>query len=447
MSTAVEPQERLASPERKASGWGSRAGLDVTAVFTGYLVFLFAIPSTMIVESLGTLGHPATILSLVSLLWYAWFHLHRSEHIQGGRSPVRAAGIAFALVMFLVYGHAMTTFIPSSEVTNADSSMFRMIGLIGVMLILNDGINSVERCRTLLRRMVIAGMLIAILAIVQFFTGDVWIDRMSLPGLTPPDLLGIGQRNGFFRPNATATNAIEFGAVMAMLLPIAFTNAQTATKHKVLVWVPVVILAFASLVALSRTAILCAGIAMAILVPAWSRRAQIQTMIAAPFLLVGAGLAVPGLLGTLKGMFLGAGEDSSVASRTESYGVAWEYIQRHWLLGRGYNTFLPQYWILDNAYLQFVIGTGIVGTTALLALIWSAVRSAGQAQRTFTQTRDQLMARSLMAAVVAGAVSLLFFDAFSFPQSAGMTMMVLGLAGASLRLARTTTTTSQTLTR
>lgn len=420
------------------SGWGSRAGLDVTAVFTGYLLFLFAIPATMIVESLGTLGAPATILSLFALVWYLWYHLHRSEGLQGGASPVRRAGIVFMLVMLLVYAHAMTTFIPGAEVTNADTSLLRILGVIGIMLVLSDGTNSVERWHVMLGRMAWAGAIIAVLALVQFVTGQLWIDRISIPGLTPPDMPGgIGGRGQFARPSATATNAIEFGAVLAMLLPIAFTHAQTATRHRVRAWIPVALMAFASLISLSRTAIICVVIGMAILVPAWNRRARIQVAIAAPFALVAAGVAVPGLLGTLKGMFLGIGEDSSVASRTESYGVAFAYVARHPILGRGYNTFLPQYWILDNAYLQILIGTGIVGLLALLWLAFSAARSALLAQRTFAERRDQLMARSLLAGVVAGSVSLFFFDAFSFPQSAGVLMMVFGLAGASQRLART----------
>lgn len=419
-----------------ASGWGRRGGLDVTAVFTGYLVFLFAIPATMIVEPLGTLGAPATILSLLALLWYLWFHLHRSEGLRGGSSPVRRAGIGFMLVMLLVYGHAMTTFIPGDEITNADSSLLRILGLIGLMLVCSDGLDSVERWRTLMQRLAFAGAAISLLAIFQFLTGQLWIDLIQLPGLTPPNAAEVGSRGMFTRPSATATNAIEFGAVIAMLLPIAFTNAQTSRHHRVWNWLPVFIISFAALLSLSRTAIICVVIGMAVLVPAWSRRAQLQLLVAAPFALVGAGLAVPGLLGTLRGLFLGIGKDSSVSSRTNSYAVAWSYIERQPLLGRGYNTFLPQYWILDNAYLQILIGTGVVGLVALLVLIAAALHSARQAQRLFRHTDDALMARAVLAATVAGAVSLFFFDAFGFPQSAGIVMLVLGLAGSSLRLAR-----------
>ncbi|MEL4505648.1 O-antigen ligase family protein [Luteococcus sp. H138] len=431
MSSAVEHSRA------RSTGWGSRAGLDVTAIFTGYVVLLFAIPATMIVASLGTLGAPATILSLFALGWYAWHHLHRADPLQGGPSPVRRAGLALAVVMLVVYGHAMTTFIPGFELTNADSSLLRILGLIGLMLVLNDGINSVDRWRTMLHRLSIAGAAVALLAIAQFFTHDLLIDRMSIPGLTPPVDAQVGTRGMFTRPSASATNAIEFGAVIAMFLPIAFTNAQTAVRHRLWHWVPVALMSFAALVSLSRTAIICVAIGMAVLVPAWSRRAQLQVLFAAPIGLAAAGVAVPGLLGTLRGLFLGAGEDSSVASRTQSYGVAWSYIVRHPWLGRGYNTFLPRYWILDNAYLQILIGTGIIGIGALFYLILSAARSARQAQSLFRDPTDALAARSLLAAVVAGSVSLFFFDAFSFPQSAGCVMLVYGLAGASLRLART----------
>ncbi|MEL4357767.1 MULTISPECIES: O-antigen ligase family protein [unclassified Luteococcus] len=430
MSTAVQ------HPRARTSGWGSRAGLDVTAIFTGYVILLFAIPATMVVEALGTLGAPATILSLLALGWYTWHHLHRAEPLQGGPSPVRRAGILLALVMLLVYGHAMTTFIPGFELTNADTSLLRLLGLIGLMLVLNDGINSIDRWRVMLNRLSIAGAAVALLAILQFFTNDLLIDRMSIPGLTPPTGATVGTRGMFTRPSASATNAIEFGAVIAMFLPIAFTNAQTAVRHRLWRWLPVGLMAFAALVSLSRTAIICVVIGMAILVPAWSRRAQLQVLLAAPVGLVAAGVAVPGLLGTLRGLFLGAGDDTSVHSRTDSYGVAWQYILRHPWLGRGYNTFLPRYWILDNAYLQILIGTGIVGTLALFYLIFNAARSARTAQRLFRDPADALAARSLLAAVVAGSVSLFFFDAFSFPQSAGCVMLVYGLAGASLRLAR-----------
>lgn len=429
---------------RGATGWAPRAGLDVTAVFTGYLVFLLAIPATMVVKSLGTMGAPATMLSLLALAWYMWHHLHRTEPVGGGASPVRQSAIVFIAVSLIVYGHAMTTFIPGLEQTNADASMLRALGMMGIVLVVTDGITSVDRWRALMRRMGIAGALVACVAIAQFFTHQMWIDRLSIPGLTPPVVAEVGERGMFTRPSATATNAIELGAVLSMFLPMAFTVAQTSRRHRLLAWVPVGLMGFAALVSLSRTAIICVAIGMAVLVPAWSRRAKLQLVALAPFALMGVGAAVPGLLGTLRGLFTGAGNDSSVASRTNSYAVAFAYIERHPFLGRGYGTFLPNYWILDNAWLQLVIGTGFIGTAAFAWLVLEAVRSARTAEREFQQqgridgtgNTNALLARSVMAGVCAGAVSLFFFDGLSFPQSAGAVMMMLGLAGASLRLAR-----------
>lgn len=440
MTTPARPQP--------TSGWRGRTGLDVTTVFTGYVVFLFAIPATMIVMALGTLGAPATILSLLAAVWYLFHHLQRGHEVPHGGSPVRQAGIGFLIAMLVVYGHAMTTFIPGMEITNADSNLLRIIGITTLMLVANDGIDSTERWHIMLQRLAMAGAVISLLAAAQFFTHQLWIDRITIPGLTPPKTDGVGTRGQFTRPSATATNAIEFGSVLSMFLPIGFTWAQTAAKRKPLAWACVGLMGFAALISLSRTAIICVVIGLAVLVPAWTRKEKIGLAVIAPFAVVGAGVAVPGLLGTLRGLFLGAGQDSSVASRTASYDVAFSYVARHPFLGRGLGSFLPRYWILDNAYLQLLIGAGIVGIIALLCVIVSAVRSALAAEKIFAATaastgggrEDALMARSLAASVLAGSVSLIFFDGLSFPQSAGCLMLVLGLAGASLRLARVAST-------
>ena len=82
-------------------------------------------------------------------------------------------------------------------------------------------------------------------------------------------------------------------------------------------------------------------------------------------------------------------------------------------------------------------------------LVFQALRSARMAERIFAAQataeghKHALLARSVMAGSAAGAVSLFFFDGLSFPQSAGAVMMMFGLAGASLRLARDNTTTTE----
>lgn len=415
-----------------------RGGLDVTAVFTWYLVFLFAIPATAVVGALGTVGSPATIFSLVALVWYLLYQINRTRPLTGGGSPVRRAMLAFMLVMVLVYAHAMTTFIPPSERTNADSSLIRIIGTAGIVLVLCDGLRDRARLRTMLGRITIGVTCLAILAIAQFATGQAFVDRIAIPGLTLPSTDGaIGSRGEFVRPAGTATNAIEFGAVIAMGMPIALTLAVTSRRRKLVAWLPVALIGITVLFSLSRTTIICVALAMLVLFPGWNRKVRMGILAAAPVGILAAGVAVPGLLGTLRGMFLGAGDDTSVQSRTDAYAVAGSYINRHLWLGRGYNTFLPQYWILDNAYLQMLIGGGLVGLVALLALMGSGIVSAFQAMHTFVDDDDKLIARALMASATAGAVSLFFFDALSFPQSAGMVTMVIGLCGAALRIART----------
>ena len=140
-------------------------------------------------------------------------------------------------------------------------------------------------------------------------------------------------------------------------------------------------------------------------------------------------------------MFSNAGQDPSIASRTGSYDIAGEFISESPLVGKGFGTFLPKYWILDNAYLGMTIEAGFLGLLALLTLIACGLVSArSRAQDLAARTRPvrstRNMPRRVLASVAAGAGGLAFFDAFAFPQTAGCLFLLIGLAGAMLRITR-----------
>jgi O-antigen ligase len=147
-------------------------------------------------------------------------------------------------------------------------------------------------------------------------------------------------------------------------------------------------------------------------------------------------LTVPGVLGTITRLFTGVNGDASVQSRTGSYDIAGQFIERSPILGRGFGTFLPKYWILDNGYLGLIIEGGFVGLLGLLAVIVAGVWASRMAVRRLSDPFEQDLARALCAGISAGAAGLAFFDTFGFPQSAGVFFMVIGLAGAMWRLAR-----------
>ena len=74
---------------------------------------------------------------------------------------------------------------------------------------------------------------------------------------------------------------------------------------------------------------------------------------------------MPGLLGTLRSLFLHASSDPSVKGRTNDYTVVFQYVgERPWF-GRGPGTFLPgRYILLDNQFLGALVATGVVGVIA-----------------------------------------------------------------------------------
>jgi polysaccharide biosynthesis protein PslJ len=151
-------------------------------------------------------------------------------------------------------------------------------------------------------------------------------------------------------------------------------------------------------------------------------------------------VTVPGMVGTISGLFGGvASADSSVTSRLDSFSVALSYVARAPFFGRGFGTFLPRYRIFDNQYLLGLVETGAVGLAAML-LLWvvPVVALARVLGRTAAASPQRLIGAALLASCVVGGVDLAFFDGFGFPMMPAIWFVLLGLAGAYVRLARAT---------
>ncbi|WP_052462673.1 O-antigen ligase family protein [Nigerium massiliense] len=417
--------------------------LDGVTVFSVYVFVLLLIPSNLTISALGSLGVPGMLIGILAFAWWAWEQTNRLQPLPGGSTAVRKAALIFLVVLLMVYAHSALLPLPEDERSVADSGMLRILGMCGVILALNDGIDSRERLRVLLRRLGIAGAVMAVLAIVQVVSGSLIVDSITIPGLAPHDTAtaDVTLREGRVRPTGTSTNAIEFGAILAMFLPIAITSARAARSRARAIWgwLAVGLISLAALLAMSRTALICAAVAVLVMLPVWPSRSRLLIMVTGVVGLLGASLVFPGLGGTLRGLFLGAAGDPSVQSRTSGYGIATEFILQNPILGRGFATFLPKYWILDNLYLQYTVDTGLLGLAALVGILVSAMVCAYKATKRLSATVDREYSAALLAAAAAGSVSLLFFDAFAFPQSAGIVCLVVGLCGATWRLTRAQT--------
>ena len=80
-------------------------------------------------------------------------------------------------------------------------------------------------------------------------------------------------------------------------------------------------------------------------------------------------------------LFTGISQDDSARSRTDSYALAFDFIQQRPFFGRGFSTFLPTYRIIDNQYLGLLIETGVVGLLAFISLLVTALVVAGRLSR------------------------------------------------------------------
>lgn len=417
---------------------GARPGWDAVTVLTVGLVLNCALPSYLSVAVLGPLGRPGVVWFLAAVLWWEWSQLQRPFPLGVQPQPARRFLFLFLGVMLASYGLNNLAGLPADEARAADSGLLKGLSWVGIFLIAHDGITSRERLLVLLRRVATIGALMSALGLLQFFTGESFISSLYIPGFTAgSDFDNIQSRAGFLRAAGTASHPLEYGVVLCMSLPIAITLALHDARGKaVLRWLSVGVVGAASALSVSRSALIGIATALIVLLPSWSRAARLRAGIILAVGVLGMYLFVPGMVGTVRGLFTGLSEDSSTQSRTDSYGAAFDLVSRNPVAGRGFGTFLPSYRILDNEYLLLVIELGILGLCSFVLLVLSGIYCCARACR---RSRDPLLRQlcfALISSLTAGGVMFAFFDALSFPMAASFMFLALGVAGALWRIAR-----------
>ena len=418
------------------SGVEPDVGLGALWLLSLYAALLLLVPSPWVLGAVGSAGTPASLLALAGGYGWFWGRIYRRGSWTAFSQPVRNASLVLFLVLLAVYANSMLGPIEPASVSAADNGMLRAAAWVGIVVVANDGIRDLDAVRTLLRRLTVLAALVAGLALLQFASRDLIIDRLSVPGLTLNSaVLGLAERNGLSRAPGTALSPIELGVVLAMVLPAAATFALSG-RRPLLSWLAVGTMSLAIFLSISRAALLAALVAVVCMLPVWSRRVR--------WAAAGFGLAtfafvyvsVPGLLGAFGSLFLGISTDPSALSRTDSYEAAGVFFARHPLMGRGFGTFVPEYRILDNQWLLLAIETGLLGITTFSAVLGLAVVVARRARLVLALEVDQQLAQSLLAGTVAGASGMFFFDALSFPMAAGVLFLMVGLSGAVWHAAR-----------
>jgi polysaccharide biosynthesis protein PslJ len=418
----------------------SRRSIDAVALLTTYMALLLFIPATEVFSPLGAAGGPPTLFAVVLFLAYLWTWFDPESKLDRAYQPVRLLGLAFTCIMIASWVSANRHALPTLQRNAADRALISVAGWFGVLLIAADGINTMQGLRTLIRRLVNGVTVVAAVGMLQFFTTKNLADYIKIPGLHALALdTNLITRGSFIRPQSTASHPIEFGAVLAITLPLAIYQARFAAPDKRWWrWAQVAIIAGTAPLTVSRSAILGLIVVGLVILPTWPKRDRRVAYVVIVLFVLATWVAVPGLVGTIRGLFESIGSDSSTMSRTSALSAAPSLIAQHPWLGMGPSTLLPAtYFYVDDQYLTSVIETGILGLLALVSLFVVGWLVARNTRRLSSDPESRQLAQCFAACSVVAAVSFATYDALSFPMATSLTFLVIGLNGAHWRLSRT----------
>ncbi|MDP8931293.1 MAG: O-antigen ligase family protein [Actinomycetota bacterium] len=441
MTPTASPSITLPAPPLRLAPVGldedvlAPPSFDAVALLTVYLGLLLVIPSELILP-IGFKVTPAGLLGLFALTWWTCSRLVPAIGGARGLQPVRAAIYLLAGSTLASYAVAFSRPVGEVEFRAADRGLFQVAVAAGVALLVADGIPDLRRLNVLLRRFVLLASFVAALGIVQFATGFDPVHFLRLPGLVPDGALQfIHQRSNLRRVAGTAIHPIEFGVVLAVVLPLAAHYAFNSDRRRWVWWLCLITLSVAVPLSVSRTPLVGLAGAALVLWPAWPPKRRRRVLLILPVFALVIRAAAPGLLGTIRSLFTNFWSDPSTLGRTEDYAVLGRYVARHPVVGQGFRTFLPkQYELLDNQYLMTLIENGVIGLMVLLVLFLVPVVIVRRARQRSQDPVVRDLAQSLVASMMVLMLSFATFDALSFPMVAGLLFLVIGCCGALWRV-------------
>jgi O-antigen ligase len=418
-----------------------RQRADGATLVCAYLLALLAVPARLVLSFVPMTLPPALVIALLlGVLWLS-AQMVDSLGMGKGRSALRTAVAIYLAMHLATYAVATRRWLPTDELTVADSSMVRIVATISVAIFACDAIRTRERLDRVLKLVLGCAGMIAFVGLVQFGLGVDLASYVGVPGLRVQEnaYSAMESRSIFRRPTGTTNHPIEYGLVCAMAVPLGVHyvfRARDEGTPALRWWLCVALVGLGALTSLSRTAILGLAVSGIVLVATLPRPRKLTVALLGGGFFVGASLVVPGLFGTLRGMFANIEDDPSVKARTSDYDAAAAQIDLNPLLGRGFGTFLPnKYAILDNQFLLTLIENGYLGLFALVGMLLAACYAT---VRTRVVSRDENLrglAGCLLAAVLLGGIASATFDLLSFGVATGMVFTMIGLSGAVLRIA------------
>jgi O-antigen ligase len=324
-------------------------------------------------------------------------------------------------------------------------------------------VSVVKRARDIdfvLRVLVGGGAVLGFLAIVERNTGfDLFnhlqsvfpflhLDSLNVPRLPP--------RGGRLRVYASAQHPIALGAALTLLVPFAIYLTRQNGKRWWW-WTAAALLTLGSMTTGSRTSVTM-FLAMGLIYVLWRPKVVRRFWPALIPALLAIHFAAPGALGTVRSSFFPKGgivaqqQNAAVGhGRLATLGPALRTeFDPNPLVGEGFGTrvstplpTVPQNGpILDDQWLGILLETGVAGTFALLWVFVRLIRRLWPHARDDNSPWGWLMIAGI-ASVASFAVSMFFYDAFSFIQVTFLLFILMGLSASALIAPEYVRTTAQ----
>ena len=418
-----------------------RAGgrTDALPLLVVYVIVLVAVPSELVIGPLGAAGTPAQVLAVGLFAWWFLSRITDAGRPSPALNPIRWLLLGFVIAILASYVAGMSRpILTSAEVSSSDRALLSLAAWTGVVVVMIEGLRTLDRLETMLRVVAGGATAIAVLGMLQFFFGLDIAHLISIPGLRVNQSFGeLFQRSQFRRVSGTTSHPIEFGVVLSALLPLVvhFAVHDDLLKARRRWWVAAATVSATLPMSVARSALLGGFIATLLVVPRLPPLARRWCLAAGGFGVLAMSIVVPGLLGTLRSLVFNAGSDPSTKGRTDDYGPVLDYVAQSPGLGRGVGTFIPSlYRTLDNQYLGTLVEGGILGLLALLGLLAGSAFCALSVRARTSDPRVRSLALSLAVALVVITVNFATFDALGFAMCAGVLFVIVGSVGTLVKL-------------
>jgi hypothetical protein len=326
--------------------------------------------------------------------------------------------------------------------TDVVKSVIFWLSFVIVFYVLVTALRTTRDVMRPLHLLAVGGAVLGGLAIVESRTGYNPFDHVSrvLPFFDLSETPSATSRSGLHRAYGSAQHPIAFGAAMAMLAPLSFSLAFRT--RRTLWWVAFFLTVAGCLASVSRTSALMLGVSGATIL---LLRPETRRMLpyAIPLALVAIHFALPGTVAAFQHLFFPKGgiiANQAAAgvgqARVTTLRVEAKRVSSRPFLGGGFGARITvgdrqNAYILDDGWLGVLIDTGVVGAAGWLWLFGRFIR------RTAREAKDDVGERGWMlavfcASVASYAVSMFFYDAFSFIQVTIFAFVVMGMGAAVL---------------